>query len=259
MSATVFPVVLAAVLMVLAFSLTWAVQKRTKNAGEVDAVWAWSLGGSGAIYALTGPGDVTGRWVMGVLALLWGLRLGIYLWRRNHGKPEDGRYARFREEWGDKVDFNMYWFFQFQVLMALLLSVGFWVIAISPLTPAPWQIVLALIIWLVSVCGEGVADAQLQTWRENPANRGKACRHGLWRYSRHPNYFFECLHWLAYLPLVAGAPWWGLALLPPLIMAWLLLRMSGLPITEAQAAKSRPDYADYIAKTSAFIPWPPKK
>lgn len=252
------PVALAALLMVQAFTLTWFIQRRTRNAGEVDAVWAWSLGGCAVIYALTATGDPLGRLVMGVLGLLWGLRLGSYLWRRNHGKAEDGRYARLRAGWGARADFNMFWFFQFQVVMALLLSVGFWVIATSPVTPAFWQIALALVIWLVSVAGEGIADRQLQRHREQPGNRGKVCRSGLWRYSRHPNYFFECLHWLAYVPLAVGAPWWGLSLLPPLIMAWLLLKMSGLPVTEAQAAATRPDYADYIATTSAFIPWPPR-
>lgn len=253
-----FPVVIAGVLMMLAFSLTWVIQRRTGNAGEVDAVWSWSLGGTGAVYALTAQGDASGRLVMGGLALIWGVRLGTYLWIRNHGKPEDGRYARLRAEWGPRANFNMYWFFQFQVLMALLLSVGFWVVATRPLPVANWQIALAVLIWLVSVLGESLADRQLHRHRENPANRGKVCRQGLWRYSRHPNYFFECLHWLSYVPLAVGAPWWGLSLLPPLIMAWLLLKMSGLPVTEAQAAASRPDYADYIATTSAFIPWPPK-
>lgn len=257
--ASALPVLIAALLMVIAFSITWLVQLRTKNAGIVDAVWPWSLGATGAIYAIVGFGDPMARGVMGILALLWGLRLGCYLWQRNHGSPEDGRYARFRESWGDRAAWNMYWFFQFQVLMALLLSVGFWVIAVRESPAATWALILAVAIWLVSVIGEHIADTQLNDFRSNPANKGQVCRNGLWRYSRHPNYFFECLHWLAYLPLAFGAPWWGLSLLPPLIMAWLLTRMSGLPLTEAQAAASRPGYADYIANTSALIPWPPKR
>lgn len=253
------PVLVATVLMVIAFSITWAVQLRTQNAGIVDAVWPWSLGATGAIYALLGQGDWLSRGVMGVLALLWGLRLGCYLWQRNHGQPEDGRYARFRESWGDSAAWNMYWFFQFQVLMALLLSVGFWVVAVRETPVSTFAIVLAVVIWLVSVIGEHIADQQLNAFRNNPANKGQVCRQGLWYYSRHPNYFFECLHWLAYVPLAFGGPWWGLSVLPPLIMAWLLTRMSGLPLTEVQAAKSRPGYADYMATTSALIPWPPKR
>lgn len=253
------PLLLAAALMALAFSLVWAIQLRTRNAGEVDAVWAWSLGGAAALYAWLGSGDPLLRAVMGVFGLCWGLRLGGYLWRRNHGRPEDGRYARFRAEWGDRADFNLFWFFQFQVLVALLLSLGFWVIAMNPRPPAAWQLIAALLVWVVAMAGESLADRQLDRHRRRPENRGQVCRQGLWRYSRHPNYFFETLHWLAYLPLAIGAPWAWLALLPPVIVAWLLLRMSGLPLTEAQAAATRPGYADYIATTSAFVPWPPRR
>lgn len=155
--ASALPVLIAALLMVIAFSITWLVQLRTKNAGIVDAIWPWSLGATGAIYAIVGFGDPMARGVMGILALLWGLRLGCYLWQRNHGSPEDGRYARFRESWGDRAAWNMYWFFQFQVLMALLLSVGFWVIAVRESPAATWALILAVAIWLVSVIGELIA------------------------------------------------------------------------------------------------------
>lgn len=256
---SLYPVFVAALLMVLAFSLVWAVQRRTGNAGEVDAVWAWSLGGAAVVYAALGSGDAQARVLVAMLGGCWGLRLGLHLWRRNHGRPEDGRYARFRAEWGARADFNLFWFFQFQVVMALLLSAGFWVIAHNPRAPEGSQIALAVLIWTLSVAGEALADRQLERHRRQPENHGRVCRRGLWRYSRHPNYFFETTHWLAYVPLAIGAPWAWLVLLPPVVMAWLLLRMSGVPLTEAQAAASRPGYADYIATTSAFIPWPPRR
>jgi cyclopropane-fatty-acyl-phospholipid synthase len=118
---------------------------------------------------------------------------------------------------------------------------------------------LALAVWLIAVAGEASADRQLSRFKAEPDHRGKVCRDGWWRYSRHPNYFFECLHWLTYVILAWTSPWLWVTLIPPLAMAWLLLKVSGIPLTEAQTARSRPDYAEYIRTTSALIPWPPKK
>ena len=190
---------------------------------------------------------------------LWGLRLGLHLFLRNHGKPEDGRYARFRAEWGDRANRNLFWFFQLQALFALLLAAGFVVLTHRPTMPPTLAIGLAIAIWLLAVGGEALADWQLAAFKRNPVNRRRVCRRGLWRYSRHPNYFFECLHWVAYVPLAWGDAWSLLTLLPPGVMAYLLLRLSGVPLTEAQAAASRPEYAAYIRTTSAFIPWPPHR
>jgi steroid 5-alpha reductase family enzyme len=209
-------------------------------------------------YALVGTGDGYSRLTVGILGGAWGIRLGTFLYFRNTGKPEDGRYRRFRDEWGAKADFNMFWFFQFQVVLAMLLSLGFLVVCYRPSTPNPLIFIAAVALMAISVIGEGIADAQLSAFKKDPANRGHVCRGGLWRYSRHPNYFFECLHWPVYTILAIGAPWLVLTLIPPFIMWFLLLRVSGIPMTEAQTAKSRPEYADYIATTSPFFPWPPK-
>ena len=112
---------------------------------------------------------------------------------------------------------------------------------------------------VVAVVGEAIADAQMEAFRRDPATKGQVMNRGLWRYSRHPNYFFESLHWIAYVPLAIGSPWWWLALLPAVGMAWLLLKMSGVPILERHLVQSRPGYADYMRTTSVFIPWPPKR
>ncbi|HSW13558.1 MAG TPA: DUF1295 domain-containing protein [Solimonas sp.] len=240
-------------------SLAWVVQWRTRNAGIVDAVWSWSLGFLGALYALLGSAPAPQRALLGLMAALWGLRLGTHLFLRNHGKPEDRRYKKFRDGWGDKADFNFYFFFHFQTLFAMLLSAAFLVAAFNPAPLAAGWLALAAAIWLLSVLGEGIADRQMERFRGNPANRGQVCRDGLWRYSRHPNYFFECLHWLAYLPLAIGSSWWWAALVSPLVMWWLLMKMSGIPILEAHMAASKPGYAEYMRTTSALIPWPPKQ
>jgi len=249
----------AAVVLVIIFTLVWMLQLRTRNAGIVDPVWSFALGFLGILYAMLGHGDLTARWVMGVLAGLWGLRLGAHLLSRNLGRPEDGRYRRLREQWGDKADRRMFAFFMIQVVFALLLSLGFLVVAERPDAPSAVAILAAVVVWIVSVAGEALADWQLERFRGDPANQGQVCRRGLWNYSRHPNYFFECVHWLAYVVLAIGAPTVWLSLLPPVLMAWLLMKVSGIPATEAQTARSRPGYADYIRTTSALIPWLPRK
>ena len=153
----------------------------------------------------------------------------------------------------------MFWFFQLQVGVSMLLSIAFIVPSYRTEAPAVGWAVLALLIWSVSVAGEAVADRQLRAFKADPANRGRVCRVGLWRYSRHPNYFFECLHWVAYTALSVGTGWAWLTLLPPVLMAWLLLKLSGVPILEAHLAQTRAGYDEYIRTTSALIPWPPKR
>ncbi len=241
------------------FALTWLVQLRTRNAGLVDSVWSWTLGLLAAWYAWCGSAPGQLRFLLGLLGAVWGLRLGTHLFLRNHGKPEDGRYARMRQQWGPATNRNMFWMFQFQVLFSMLLSISFAVVAWSPAEPGSVCVAAALLIWLAAVAGEGLADWQLEQFKRDPASKGQVCRRGLWRYSRHPNYFFECLHWLAYVPLAAGNGWWWLALGSPLVMAWLLLKLSGVPLVEAQSARNRAGYAEYMRTTSMLIPWPPKK
>ena len=250
---------IGAAILVVVFALAWAQQLRTNNAGMVDPVWSYSLGFLAVLYAVLSGGDGTARVVVAILGGAWGIRLGTHLFLRNTGKPEDGRYKRFREQWGEHAARNMFWFFQMQVVFAMLLSTAFGVVAFRDTAPAPALIAAGIAVWILSVVGEGVADWQLEQFKKDPSNKGKVCQVGLWRYSRHPNYFFECVHWLAYVVLAIGTPWIWLTLLAPAVMAFLLLKVSGIPLTEAQTAKSRPAYAEYMRTTSAFIPWPPKK
>jgi steroid 5-alpha reductase family enzyme len=144
-------------------------------------------------------------------------------------------------------------------VFAALLSLPFIVVAWRDDLPPVWAIATAFATWIVAVAGEAMADARLERFRKDPANQGRVCRDGLWRYSRHPNYFFECLHWFTYLFLLIGSAWWWVGLIAPAVMAFLLLRLSGIPVTETHLAKSRPEYAEYMRTTSAFIPWPPKE
>jgi steroid 5-alpha reductase family enzyme len=239
--------------------LTWVVQLKTQNAGLVDAVWSWALGALGVWYALCGTAPVELRYALAAIAGFWGFRLGTHLYVRHIGKAEDGRYRRFREQWGDKANFNMFWFFQFQTVFSMLLGITFCVVAWSPAAPSLPVIIGSLIFGALCIAGEGLADLQLEQFKNKPENKGKVCNQGLWKYSRHPNYFFECLHWLAYLGLASASPYWYLSLSAPLVIWFLLMKMSGIPLTEAQAAKTRPEYAEYIRVTSPLIPWFPKK
>ena len=254
---TAFAVSVAIVIAAKTFA--WLLQLKTRNGGLVDAVWAITLGGLAVLYALTGTAPLETRLVLAAMGLAWGLRLGWHLWQRNWDKPEDFRYAQFRKDWGEKVNVKMFWFFQFQNIFTLMLSASaFIVVAYRPDAAAWWAVALAIVIWFVSVIGEGIADAQMERFRTNPANKGKVCRDGLWRYSRHPNYFFETVHWLAYIPLAIGTPYWWATLGAPLVMAFLLIKLSGMPMLEKEMAARKPGYADYIRSTSALIPWPPK-
>ncbi|MES2883841.1 MAG: DUF1295 domain-containing protein [Pseudomonadota bacterium] len=254
---TAFAVSVAIVIAAKTFA--WLLQLKTKNGGLVDAVWAITLGGLAGLYALTGTAPIETRIVLAAMGGAWGLRLGWHLWVRNWGKPEDFRYAQFRKDWGDQVNVKMFWFFQFQNIFTLMLSASaFIVVAYRPDAAPLWAVALAILIWFVSVIGEGIADAQMERFRNNPANKGKVCRDGLWRYSRHPNYFFETVHWLAYIPLAIGAPYWWATLGASLVMAFLLTKLSGMPLLEKEMAARKPGYADYMRQTSALIPWPPK-
>lgn len=245
-------------IVALVLALVWAIQRKTRNAGMVDPVWSWSLGFLAVWYASFGTAPAETRLLLGVLGGLWGCRLGTHLYFRNAGKPEDARYAKFRREWGDSVNLKMFGFFQFQALIAWLLSVGFLVVAFRDGNASVPLMGLGVAIWVIAVAGEGIADWQMERFKADPTTKGQVCRRGLWRYSRHPNYFFESMHWLAYVPLAIGTGLWWVAIIPAAIMAWLLLKMSGVPILEAHMVQSRPAYADYMRTTSMFIPWPPK-
>ncbi|MGN6329287.1 MAG: DUF1295 domain-containing protein [Rhodanobacter sp.] len=245
---------LAAVMM----TLGWQWQRRRANAGIVDVLWAAGVGGSAVLLAITGSGAPWARLLLAILGGLWGGRLAVHLWRRVRGETEDGRYRNLRAHWhGSQGKF--FAFFQLQAVLIVLFALPFAAVACNPHLPGMW-LPAAVAIWLLGVIGETVADAQLARFRHNPANKGRTCREGLWRYSRHPNYFFEWLHWFAYLCLAVGSPIAWLAWAGPLVMYVFLRGISGVPYTEAQALRSRgEDYRDYQRSTSMLIPWFPKR
>lgn len=242
----------------LIMSLGWLWQRKHSNAGIVDVLWAAGVGSGAVLLALFGDGDASPRFVLAILGGLWGARLAAHLWRRVQGEPEDGRYQHLRAHWnGSQLKFFL--FFQFQALLIVLFSLPFLAVASNPRGFGAWMLV-GIAIWLVSVIGESIADAQLARFRADPVNRGRTCRDGLWRYSRHPNYFFEWVHWFAYVCIAIGSPIAWLAWAGPLVMYVFLRWISGIPYTETQALRSRgDDYRAYQRSTPMLIPWFPKR
>jgi steroid 5-alpha reductase family enzyme len=236
----------------------WLVQRRTRDAGVVDAGWALGIAAASVFAGLTGGGAAEARAFAALAGGLWGLRLGLHLLRdRIIGRGEDGRYAAMRAAMGGHAQAGFLAFFLAQAGLVVLFSVPMALLAAHP-APAPWALALAAAVWLVAMAGETVADRQLAAFRADAATAGTTCRRGLWRYSRHPNYFCEWLGWWAW-PLAglgaAGAAWlWAY---PALMLAFLVC-FTGIPFVERRARAHRPDYADYQRTTSAFIPWFPR-
>ncbi len=245
-------------LAALMMSLGWRWQRRHHNTGIVDALWAAGLGGGALLLAWLGSGAAAPRLATGLLGGLWGLRLALHLWRRVRHEPEDGRYRALREHWrGDQR--KLFAFFQCQALLIPLFALPFVAATTNPATSPSW-LIAGVAIWLTGVLGEAIADVQLARFRAEPQHRGRTCRRGLWRYSRHPNYFFEWLHWFAYVAFAVGSPWAWLACSGPVLMLLFLRFVSGIPFTEAQALRTRgEDYRAYQRSTSMLFPWFPKR
>ncbi len=230
----------------------WLLHFPMRNASIVDPGWAAGMAILGLIYGALGDGLAPRRYALMAMAAIWGFRLSIYLLLRVLGHPEEGRYVEIRRQWGANIGFKFLLFFEGQAMLCLLLAIPFYIAAQNQ---APRLIALeylGLAVWLVSFVGESIADAQLAAFKRNPANKGKTCRAGLWNYSRHPNYFFEWLVWVAF---ALFAHHW-LALISPALMLYFLLRVTGIPATEEQALRTKgDDYRHYQSTTSMFVPW----
>nr|MEE4268151.1 DUF1295 domain-containing protein [Candidatus Krumholzibacteria bacterium] len=239
----------------------WLVQRRTRNAGIVDLGWAAITGGLAGLYALLAGGDEARRLVLGLLGAIWGGRLALYLWRdRIWGQPEEGRYVTLRRNWSPHADRAFFIFFQAQALAALVLSVPFALGAVSTRPFPATSDLVGLVLVVMGVIGESVADRQLENFKRRADSKGRTCREGLWRYSRHPNYFFEWMLWCGFGVLGLAGPWGWAGLVAPALILYSIVFVTGIPPTEAQALLSRgDDYRDYQKTTSPFIPWPPRK
>jgi steroid 5-alpha reductase family enzyme len=239
----------------------WVIAVRIRNAGIVDIAWALGFAPLVLIYRVFGDGEPARQNLITLMVVLWSLRLGLHLWKRvmGHHPEEDGRYRELRGAVAGHEDKFFFWFFQAQALLLALLSIPCLLINFDPRLHLGFSDWLGFTVWLIAIGGEALADRQLTAFKARPMNRGKVCSVGLWRYSRHPNYFFEWLIWVALFLFALPAPWGWTTIFAPALMLFFLLRVTGIPYTEQQSLRSKGDaYRAYQRTTSAFIPWFPK-
>lgn len=254
-------VAIATIVMTSLVVAAWLVQRRTNDAGVIDAVWSGGFGLLAVLYAFVADGWIARRVAVAALLVSWSGRLATHIVLRLLGDgEEDGRYAKLRAEKGAKFASWSFWFFIAQGISVVLLSMPALLVMSNPRPALAWNDVVGIALFVAAILGESIADRQLARFRRDPSSRGQVCRVGLWRYSRHPNYFFEWLHWLAYPILAIGLPHAWIAWCAAALMLVLMLKVTGIPPTEARAIESRGErYREYQRTTSAFFPWFPKE
>lgn len=239
-------------------TLTWVVSVLKRDVSIVDGVWALMLFAAATVYA-TGAEPSTGRTTLILtLVALWAVRLSGHIIHRNWDEPEDRRYRDIRQKYEPNFALkSLGLIFWFQAGLAWIISMPLW----PALTvPVDWRAfdVLAMTVWTVGMIFECVGDWQLSRFKADPENHSKVMARGLWRYTRHPNYFGECLIWWGfYFFAVPTGAWW--TVVGPLLLTYLLLKFSGVTLMEHTIGDRRPAYREYIARTNAFIPGPPKQ
>lgn len=252
------------VAMLVVMLAAWAFGLRTKNAGWTDVFWSFGTGFLLAAAAFLATGTDTSqarRLLIGAFMLIWGLRLGLYLAPRVAGHPEDPRYAAFRKT-AKNYPLTMLFVTLPQAPAAALLALSIVVAAQRPAPDLDVRDALAVLVYLVAIVGETLSDAQMKRFRADPANKGKVIETSLWAWSRHPNYFFQWLGWMAYpvMALDLSRPLSLLTLAAPAVMYGLLRYVSGVPPLEEAMLKSRGDtFRDYQTRVSVFFPLPPQK
>ncbi|MDA0261720.1 MAG: DUF1295 domain-containing protein [Proteobacteria bacterium] len=258
-------IALAAAVLVAIMAALWLRQRQTGNAGTVDIAWSFGTGLAGVWLALVplaeSSSNGTRQALVALMAALWAIRLGSHVWRRVISEEEDGRYRELRESWGADLQRRLFWFFQMQAVAAVLFALPMFIAARNPDPTLGWPDYLGLAIWLTALGGESIADRQLARFKAEAGRGGQVCERGLWRYSRHPNYFFEWLHWFAYVAIAFGGVgsyhWAWLTLAGPAFMLHILLRVTGVPPTERHLIASRGDsYRAYQKRTNVFFPGP---
>lgn len=245
------------------FTLLWAISMATRDSSLVDIWFSPCI----AIAAVTGAvfagGAEPRRVLLAVLASVWALRLGGYLLWRNWGR-EDPRYARFRKHIEDQgKNFAWHSFTRINLYQGAIVFLALAPFLVAQTAPEPAELGalarLGAALTLFGVAFQGIADFQLARFKADPATAGKVLDTGLWRYSRHPNYFGESCVWWGYWLVACEVPWGWLTAISPAFMTWSILGMMGKELVERRMLKKRPGYEDYVARTSGFIPWFPRR
>lgn len=254
----VLPLACAAVALVIL--ATWGLSLRLTDASVIDPVWGPAFVIVAIIAAVDGSGDPARRWLMLALTLVWGLRLGLHLTRRKlHERDEDRRYRAMREAHPHNFAiWSLGWVYLLQGALVVVISLPVQVAAQRG-NALSWAIVPGLLVYAVGLGFEAIGDEQLRRFKADPANDGAVMDRGLWRYTRHPNYFGDaCIWWGLWLvTLQAGGSWW--TVIAPIVMSVLLIRVSGKGLLEKEIGQRRPGYASYIERTSGFLPLPPRQ
>jgi steroid 5-alpha reductase family enzyme len=247
----------SAIVILAIVVITWLISLALRDASVIDPVWPLGFVAVAITAFVAGDGDEGRRLLILVLVGLWGLRLSGYLMWRNAGKGEDFRYAAMREKRGPS-----FWIISL-VTIFVLQGVLMWVVSLPvQLAAVPdrglgWLAAAGGAAWAIGFAFESIGDWQLARFKADPSNTGKVLDSGLWRYTRHPNYFGDfCIWWGLYLVAVAGGGWWAVA--GPLLMSVLLMRVSGVTLLEKDISERRPAYRDYVQRTNAFFPGPPR-
>lgn len=250
--------VLGLIAMLSLATLTWVVSVFKRDVSIVDGVWAVMFLIAAMVYA-TGAETYTGRTALILtLVLLWAVRLSGHIIQRNWGQPEDRRYRDIRKKYEPHFAFkSLGIIFWFQAGLAWIISMPLWPALTVPVEAGLFD-GLAVAVWTFGMIFEGVGDWQLSRFNADPASHGKVMDRGLWRYTRHPNYFGECLIWWGlYIFAVPAGAWW--TIVGPLLITYMLLKFSGVTLVEQTIVERRPAYRGYIARTNAFVPGPPKQ
>jgi steroid 5-alpha reductase family enzyme len=248
---------IALVVLLSAGALTWLVSVAQRNVTIVDTLWPVLFILAALVYAsqVAERGPRTSLVI--ALVTVWGLRLATHLTLRNHGQPEDRRYQQIRKR--NEPNFtlkSLYLVFGFQALLAALISLPLLAAINSPAPVGPLDYA-GVALWIVGLAFEAGGDWQLARFKSDPANAGQVMDRGFWRYTRHPNYFGDfCVWWGFYLVAAGAGGWWSVV--GPALMTVLLLRVSGVALLEKDIGERRPKYAEYVRRTNAFFPGPPR-
>lgn len=248
------PITLATVACVLLQGVAWLRQRQTHNADTVDIAWTLGIIVCAVIYLFRVPAPDLNMIVVFVFPVIWYCRLLLHLLDRYDVQHEDSRYQHLRRHWSDGTQSKFFAFFMFQAGLSVLFSLtAYWVLLHANLNAL--KVALAAVIGMSALVGVTVADKQLLRFKRSH-DSSEVCDVGLWRYSRHPNYFFEWLHWWVYPVLLWGNDYFAWSLLVVAIMLLFLLKLTGIPYSEQQALAKRGDaYRTYMKQTSQFIPW----
>ena len=238
----------------------WLLSLKRKDASIVDSVWGMGFALIAVVAYVATEGCLLRKRLITALTIIWAVRLSLHIFLRNRGKGEDYRYSAMRRKHGARFPLvSLYTVFGFQGLLMWLVSLPLQV-AQRAAAPAAlgWLDGIGAGVWLIGFLFEAIGDWQLKRFKADPANRGKVMNRGLWRYTRHPNYFGDALVWWGYFLIALATPSSLWTIISPVVMTTLLMKVSGVALLEKGLVKTKPDYQDYARRTRAFFPWFPK-